>query len=640
MFSLLFRRAGVAAGFALASNTACFRDSRDIHAARAVPERVSSGLESQSWGICELVGPNTGSSGIYGSDLGFTVQRPGPGEDRLAMLFGDTWAKAVDACQYPFLDHDDLQASLPARRPTVLTAGAPSTEARAACGTFAYEQSDAKEPTSWQRIRLFPNTGANGKDAALKSAALRTPVAAFSDGVRLYAVFHRNDPAYCDRSHDCPKEMQCSTDRAYRGKALGQCALPLMSGDAAPAYCRDDSDCPAPVRCKKSDRGVCLSKRPFEIRQNGRVLSPGWYREDPRRGIARRMYFGAAVWPDRPADYGVVHVFATNRFTNVATRTVAHFDPENAERNDYRPGFHTLLVWGRPSFVETGGAQSLPFLFYQPLAELKRSAGLHGWAPSYFAGYGASGKPRWSAHESDAQPIYGADASVVEAGGPRIEWMEPEFDYVNQMALSYVAPLDRWVMFYGGDVPAFFVLDPASNKARDPIHLQRAPGAIHLRTAPHPWGRMTRDRPLREGWSSFEPVLTRRDAARYLACGDGGKEELPGCVEDADPQGPLDLIASLAALATRTKPGKFFDTSANCLGGEVALAGQDALSGNPIGRLYGANIIDEWTDDVTNRVSGLSSGERAVEIYWNASTWSPYQVVLFKTQLRAAKLAR
>jgi hypothetical protein len=575
---------------------------------------------SSSWGICDLVGPSSASSGIYGSDLGFTVGRPG--SDRLAMLFGDTWAKPLDACQYPFVDHDDLQAWLPARRPAGLKAGAPLADARTACRSFSYEQSDATDPTSWPKIRLFPGNGA----PALKSGSLRTPVAAFSDGQRVYGVFYRGDPAFCDRSNDCPEGMLCSSDGAYRGEALGHCGLPLASSDLAPMYCRDDHDCPPRTRCKPNQRGVCLAPHPFELRHDGRLSSPRWYEDDPRRAIARKMYFGVAAWPDRPADYGVVHVLSTNRFVNVAARTVAHFDPENPEANDYRPGFHTLLVWGRPWFFETGGAQSLPFLFYQPLSELKQSGGARGWAPRYFAGYGASGRPRWSEQESLAQPIYGAETEL-----------EPEFDYVNQMTLSYIAPLRRWVMFYGGDGPAFIVLDPATNAARMPVHLQRAPGAIHLRTARHPWGRVTFDRPLGEGWSSFEPVLTRQDAARFLACGTGGEEELPGCVEDPDPQGTRDLLASLVHLAKRTKPGEFFEISGRCFGGELALAGQNALSGNPIGRLYGANIIDEWTADVSEEIPGLANGERAVELYWNASTWNPYQVVLFKTQLRAKR---
>jgi hypothetical protein len=33
-------------------------------------------------------------------------------------------------------------------------------------------------------------------------------------------------------------------------------------------------------------------------------------------------------------------------------------------------------------------------------------------------------------------------------------------------------------------------------------------------------------------------------------------------------------------------------------------------------------------------------GERAAEIYWNASTWNPYQVVLFKTELQVKDASR
>jgi hypothetical protein len=615
----------VACAAVAATSTGCFRDSRDVQAALAIPAQTPSGLSSRSWGICELLGPSTPTPGLYGSDLGFTVAEPASG-DRLAMLFGDTWVRPVHACKYPSPPHDDLQASLPARRPSLLTVGAPAAGARRACRAFGYALADSRDPTSWPRIRLFANTSAKKQDPALASGALRTPVAAFSDGQRLYGVFYRGDPVYCASSSDCHDSMLCSTDRARRTKPIGQCSIPFASDDAPPAYCRNDRDCPPRTRCRPSARGVCVRTTPFEVRRNGRALSPPWYDEDPRRGIARRMYFGAAAWPDRPADYAVVHVLATNRFVNVAARTVAHFDPENPEKNDYRPGFHTLLVWGRPWFFETGGAQTLPFLFHQPLAELTRSGGARGWSPRYFAGYGASGRPRWSDRESEARPIYGTEAQS-----------EPEFDYVGQMTLSYVAPLERWMMFYGGDIPAFMVLDPASNVAKQPAHLQRAPGAIHLRAAAHPWGRMTAERPLEEGWSSFEPVLTRQDAAGYLACGDGGAEELPGCRRDPDPGGPRDLLASLASLATRTKPGKFFDLAGDCFGGELTLAAQNALSGNPIGRLYGANIIDEWTDDVSDRVAGLSPGERAVEIYWNASTWNPYQVVLFKTQLRGRR---
>jgi hypothetical protein len=70
------------------------------------------------------------------------------------------------------------------------------------------------------------------------------------------------------------------------------------------------------------------------------------------------------------------------------------------------------------------------------------------------------------------------------------------------------------------------------------------------------------------------------------------------------------------------------------LEGEFVHGAQDALSGNRIGRLYGVNIIDDWEQEVVDPVAA-AGGERTAEVYWNASTWNPYQVVLVKTRLTA-----
>ena len=42
------------------------------------------------------------------------------------------------------------------------------------------------------------------------------------------------------------------------------------------------------------------------------------------------------------------------------------------------------------------------------------------------------------------------------------------------------------------------------------------------------------------------------------------------------------------------------------------------------GFLYGANIIAEWTEPRSNG---------AVDIYWNVSTWNPYQVLLMRSRI-------
>jgi hypothetical protein len=83
------------------------------------------------------------------------------------------------------------------------------------------------------------------------------------------------------------------------------------------------------------------------------------------------------------------------------------------------------------------------------------------------------------------------------------------------------------------------------------------------------------------------------------------------------------------------EPKKLDSVAASCMFGEAAQAVQTELSGDTIGRLYGPNILDDWTEDVTDDAS-RARGERAVEIYWNASTWNPYQVVLWKTRLTGA----
>jgi hypothetical protein len=171
-------------------------------------------------------------------------------------------------------------------------------------------------------------------------------------------------------------------------------------------------------------------------------------------------------------------------------------------------------------------------------------------------------------------------------------------------------------MLYGGDVPAFMIRDPRTGVTPDPVYPQPSPGAIHLRAAAHPWGRFMNDRVRYTGWSSPEPVLTRRQAAPFLGCPDQGSEALPGCVPQSEIAGRLPKLAP------------------SCVGGAFVMRAQTDMSGNQIGRLYGANVIDEWTRDRTAEMQGLAHGEHVVDVYWNASTWNPYQVVLFETELR------
>ncbi|HEX4339184.1 MAG TPA: hypothetical protein VH062_24925 [Polyangiaceae bacterium] len=618
---------------ALGLAPSCVHDSRNVNQATVLPERHPAPIAVRTYPLCTLVGPRNADPGVYGTDLGITVKlpdEPGRVSDRLAVFFGDTWAKAGDACKYPVAHSDDLQAWLPAYRPTTLRIGAPTGNEKAACKTLEYPLEDRKDVTSWSRVRLCESVDAKKSDAPSDTGMLRAPNGAFSDGKTVY-VMYGADPVPCDATKECPESMLCSTDPTYSGKKLGECSGAFAkAGNAMTAYCRDGKDCPATASCDMTPKhGVCLTTTPFTVHTDEGAVAPRWFEDDPRRGVARMRSIAGGVWQDRPSDYGIVVRFPTNKFQNVSVRTVAFFDPEDPGKNDYRPGNHTLLMWGRATYAEKHGAQTLPFLLYQSLAGWKD--GQRKWSPRFFAGYRKDGRPAWSERESDAQPIYGTQPSLLKASSTHLEWTEPEFDYVNQMTLSYVEPLKRWVMLYGGDDPAFIVLDPGSTTVPDPVHLQRSPGAIHFRIARHPWGRALHDSPAGDGFTSAEPILTRKEAAPYLACGDGGEKELPGCLKQGDPNSPLSLFGTLASLSTKLNVGGFADITASCLGGAVAMAGQNALSGNPIGRLYGANVIDEWTAEVKD---GTAPGERAAEIYWNASTWNPYQVVLFKTELR------
>src|SRR5262249_24987680 len=162
---------------------------------------------------------------------------------------GDTWASGGDACQYPVFPNDDLVASLPERRPVALDRGPP--ENAAVCANLSVARSDPKDPTSWERIRLFPSLDAKPTDAPLHTGALRTPVAAFSSGETPFVFYFRSETRTCKYSRDCAAGMECSSDAALRGRRLGMCAHPHSAGGGAmPIYCRDVTDCGPGNECR------------------------------------------------------------------------------------------------------------------------------------------------------------------------------------------------------------------------------------------------------------------------------------------------------------------------------------------------------------------------------------------------------
>lgn len=580
---------------------------------------------SETWSVCRLVSPN-GVPGIGGADLGFSVLAPSVMDpDQLRVLFGDTWVRGSDACWFPPERSDDLQASLPAARPPSLGPGAPGGAAQDACGALEIDSDDPSEPTTWRPIRLFSDAGERSPDKQLDMTFLRTPVTGFSDGEHVFGVFLRQEPSRCARTTDCPGGSYCSTELGLFTR-LGVCGG-TETDDQPPTFCLRPSRCRDGRACTIPQAGVCMAEQPFGTSARD---TPSWYQDDPRRAVFKDVYIASAAWPERPEDYAVGYRFATNRFINAAARTVSHFDPDDPSANDYRPGFHTLLMWGRPAFFTDGGAQAPLYLLYQPLAGLLQPDGSIRFAPRFFAGYDPqTGAARWSDKESDAQPVYRPDVDSTAQDDSQHDGRE--FDVVNHGAMTWVEPLQRWVMFYGGSVPDWMRTDLATGLIPAVVNEQPVPAAIHMRTAAHPFGRSRGDAPMEEAWSQAIPVV-RPDDISLLDCDSPEGDPAAGCTI---PRSAEELVSDIIGWAQMVSPEAWTDLSVRCLLGNLSLAYLYGLTGSTSPHLYGANIIEEWTEDVTDQVPGVAPDERAVEIYWNVSTWQPYQVLLMKTQIRA-----
>jgi hypothetical protein len=50
---------------------------------------------------------------------------------------------------------------------------------------------------------------------------------------------------------------------------------------------------------------------------------------------------------------------------------------------------------------------------------------------------------------------------------------------------------------------------------------------------------------------------------------------------------------------------------------------------NDLGRLYAPLVVDAWTE---------ARGPNAADIYWNVSTWNPYEIVLMKSRVTRSAL--
>ena len=516
----------------------------------AAPIDPSTIVASSSWGVCRLVTPSR-LPGIGGSDLGFSFLAPVTdaatgAASELVFLFGNTWHQASDACFHTSDPSDDLQATMPAERPLVLSPGPPTASAASTCADLQIATEPAGSAEQWRPIRVFDSAAERTPETLLQTGFLRAPVTGFADGEHAYGVFLRNQPVHCTTTADCPSDSRCSLEPFFPERLLGECTGTRSQEGGSPTYCIGPSRCADGSLCGVTAQGVCLAE-PFAFPNASGEEIPDWYARDPRLAIMVEVDIASAYWPDRPEDYAVGHRFATNKFVNSVARTVAHFDPEDPSVNDYRPGHHTLLLWGRPAFWTSGGAQAPLFLLYQPLDGLLDPQGTIHWNPAYFAGYDqVTGKPRWSPRESEALPVYGTAPE------------DSEFDLVAHAAMTWVEPLSRWVMFYGGSVPEWIRVDQATGALPSIVHEQPVPGAIHMRTAAHPWGRATLGAASDQAWSAPTPVLVSEELAELLGCEQPDAVASAGCTV---PRSPTALVAEVVDWATQTTPDSWSATA-------------------------------------------------------------------------------
>jgi hypothetical protein len=406
---------------------------------------------------------------------------------------------------------------------------------------------------------------------SLGLGSAKVPMTGFDDGERELAIFARYEPTRCGKAPLAGAGV-CPTDDGFIcSTRVGECTPPYGS---VPYQCdaKSKSGCFPGQNCVAASGRFCLD--PTSPERDGSIAGEIWsLAQDNEIGVRR----------PRTSVYDSVFVWPTNKFANLTTRTVKSWSGTR-DGNAYEPGNAALLVWGRPGFVGEDGRQARLFLMAHRLPfTIDADAGLQ-FEPQYFAGLDPStGEPIWSELQSQAAPLA---LDGVENGNP--DESEP---IVNQMTVSWLGPpLDKWVMLYGGDTSDALLYDPTCTRAAG------LTGGIVMRFADYPWG----------PWSPAQPHLLPGDPHRVGdAYGPGGIMFHPDCLDKGkarclrpDPQSTADALL----------PG--------CLGPRTAP--------DP-GRLYGTEIIDSYT---------APNGDDGLDMFWNVSTWNPYDVVLMKTTIR------
>jgi hypothetical protein len=279
--------------------------------------------------------------------------------------------------------------------------------------------------------------------------------------------------------------------------------------------------------------------------------------------------------PTSPTHYLSKHTWATNKFYNLAVRTVEGMALDGSS-SDYKPGNKLLLLWGRPGYFASEGLNIPLYFMVHKLPIAKLPSGQLDFRPSFFAGLDASGKPTWSDQEAQAAPL----SLDGKAGGSTTEAVAA----ANQHTVSWLpAPINKWVMLYGGGGTLEGTAGP--------------PGFVALRFADKPWGPWT---PHQVHFADGAPNQPN------TPLGPGGLVYHPDCV---------DSSAGQCARTDPTRPLHIYN-----------LLCQPPKKETDSGYFYAPNIIEEYT---------TPSAAGGLDIYWNLSSWNPYRVHLFRTTIAA-----
>lgn len=267
----------------------------------------------------------------------------------------------------------------------------------------------------------------------------------------------------------------------------------------------------------------------------------------------------------------------THKFSNTSATTVESYGLAAAV-NHVRTGSPSVTN-AQPASGSSTGAEKV-FLWGRPgfIGSSAFQAKLY-FAVAEVPVYSSTGNFAWQpwyyAGDVNGSPTFSDLETNAQAlkdvNGSSVE----PLDIANQHSVRFIAELNKWVLLYGGD------LEPSLWEAGTGV-TRNPQGSIYIRFADKPWG----------PWSVPQPLLVGGDpstgSGQYAA---GGVLHRQGCTP-----------------------------SSACIPGEPywnLLFGRDEP-----GYLYGANLIPEWTVD---RHDGT------VDLYWNVSTWAPYQVVLMRS---------